>query len=193
MGETEDLVADAQGGDEEAYEALFARVADRLLLYLRLRMGAGLRRNLEPLDLVQDTYLAAHRAFPGFEARGEGAFSRWLFQIADNRLRDAADRYRALKRQALQGALRDSGVLARMRADQASPATESDLRDRARALSEALARLEARERDAVLLRHFHQETFAAIAVQLGTSEATARRLVARAQAKLGRALRGSER
>ena len=45
----------------------------------------------------------------------------------------------------------------------------------------------------MLLRHFHQETFAAIAVQLGTSEATARRLVARAQAKLGRALRGSER
>jgi RNA polymerase sigma-70 factor (ECF subfamily) len=188
-GDTDELVAGAQAGDDAAYEALFARVADRLLLYLRLRMGTQLGANLEPLDLLQDTYLAAHQAFATFETREPGAFGRWLFRIADNRLRDAAKRLHAEKRRAFEGAARGSGVLERLRAEQASPSSESGQRERARALNEALAQLPEPEREAVLLRHFHQQTHEAIAAQLSVSEPTARRLVARAQAKLGRALR----
>lgn len=181
----------ARGGDDAAYEALFARVADRLLLYVRLRLGPRLAGSLEPMDVVQETYLAALRSFAGFEPRGPGAFSRWLFRIADNRLRDAVDHLDAHKRQALARAARSSSVLDRLRAEEASPATESDRREQVHALHEALARLAEDERQAVLLRHFHEATFAEIGAQLGTSEPTARRLVVRAYARLGEALRGS--
>lgn len=189
-GETEELTLGARGGDADAYEALFARVADRLLLYVRLRLGPRLAGSLEPMDVVQDTYLAALRAFGQFEPRAPGAFSRWLFRIADNRLRDAVDHHDARKRQALAQAVRSSTVMARLRAEAASPATESDRREQVRALQEALDGLAEAERQAVLLRHFHEATFAEIAAQLGVSEPTARRLVVRAYAHLGERLRG---
>ncbi|MGE0711263.1 MAG: RNA polymerase sigma factor [Planctomycetota bacterium] len=189
-GETEELTLGAREGDGGAYEALFARVADRLLLYVRLRLGPRLAGSLEPMDVVQDTYLAALRAFGGFEPREPGAFSRWLFRIADNRLRDAAEHLGAQKRQALEGAVRSSTVLTRLRAEEASPQTETQRREQARALHEALAGIDEDERRAVLLRHFHDATFAGIGEELGVSEATARRLVVRAHARLGEALRG---
>jgi len=189
-GETEELTVGARGGDADACEALFARVADRLLLYVRLRLGPRLAGSLEPMDVVQDTYLAALRAFPGFEPRGPGAFSRWLFRIADNRLRDAVDHLDAHKRQALAQAVRSSSVLTRLRAEEASPATESDRREQVDALRDALVDLAEDERQAVLLRHFHEATFAEIGAQFGVSEPTARRLVVRAHARLGERLRG---
>jgi RNA polymerase sigma-70 factor (ECF subfamily) len=187
--DTDELTLGARGGDGEAYEALFARVADRLVLYVRLRLGPQLAASLEPMDVVQDTYLAALRSFEGFEPREDGTFSRWLFRIADNRLRDAAKRLGAQKRQAHQRAVRGSSVLARLRTEEASPATESERRERARALNAALGSLPEEERQAVLLRHFHQETFSGIGEQLGVSEPTARRLVVRAYARLGKTLR----
>lgn len=187
--ETEDLTQGALGGDGEAYEALFARVADRLLLYVRLRLGPRLAGSLEPMDVVQDTYLAALRSFGDFELREAGAFSRWLLRIADNRIRDAAERLGAQRRQALQGAVRGSTVLTRLCAEQAGPQTESDRREQFQALHEALGSLEEQERQAVLLRHFHDATFAGIGEELGVSEATARRLVVRAHARLGETLR----
>lgn len=188
-GDTEELSEGAQRGEPEAYEALFARVAERLLLYVRLRLGPQLAGRVEPMDLVQDTYLAALRAFASFEAREPGAFSRWLFRIADNRIRDAADHFGAQKRQALEGAARGSSALTRLRAEAASPASESQRRERAEALAAALAELGAEEGRAVVLRHFHEETYAGIAAELSVSEASARRLVARGLARLGARLR----
>lgn len=187
--DTDELTLGARGGDADACEALFARVADRLLLYVRLRLGPRLAGSLEPMDVVQDTYLAALRAFSGFEPRGPGAFSRWLFRIADNRLRDAADHLDARKRQALGQAVRSSAVIARLRAEEAGPATESDRREQAGGLHDALGALAEDERQAVLLRHFHEATFTEIGDQLGVSEPTARRLVVRAYARLGERLR----
>lgn len=189
MSETEELTEGAQRGERAAYEALFARVADRLLLYVRLRLGPQLGQRLEPMDLVQDTYLAALRAFASFEQREPGAFCRWLFRIADNRLRDAADHFGAQKRQALEGAAQGSGVLTRLRAEAASPATESQTQERVAALEAALGTLADEERRAVVLRHFHEETYAGIAAELSLSEASARRLVARAHVRLGAQLR----
>lgn len=184
-GETDELVEGAQGGDAAAYEALFARVARRLLLYVRVRMGARLSGSLEPMDVVQEVYLDAHRAFPTFEQRSPGAFSRWLFRIADNRLRDLSDRLGAVKRRAHQEAARGTGVLARLAAEEAGPATESAQRERHQALIDAIGQLDEREREALLLRFFHGETLEACAARLGVSEPTVRRLLARGQIALG--------
>jgi hypothetical protein len=44
---TLELVAAAKGGDREAYDRLFARAAERALLFVRLRMGPRLRCEAE--------------------------------------------------------------------------------------------------------------------------------------------------
>lgn len=188
-GETDELVAGAQGGDEEAYEAVFERVAPRLLLYVRLRLGPALEARVEPMDVLQETYLQAHKSFAQFQPSGSGSFAGWLFGIADNRLRDLAEHFGAEKRRALREARRGSAVLQRLEAQAAGPGTECAQREAQRRLLEAVNDLAEGEREAVLLRFFHQLTFAEIAARLGISEAGARRSVVRASARLGRHLR----
>ena len=85
--------------------------------------------------------------------------------------------------------MRGSTVLTRLQAEEAGPQTESDRREQFQALHEALGGLDEQERRAVLLRHFHDATFAEIGEELSVSEATARRLVVRAHARLGETLR----
>jgi len=182
---TEDLVRLAQGGADDAYEALFARVAERPLLYARPRLGARLGARLEALDVVQETYPLAHRDFAKYRERPGASFSAWLYRIADNRLRDLSAHHAAAKREALREAAQGSAVLARLGAEATGPATAAERRDRADALGEALAELEELEREALLLRHFHDLTLAAIAERLGTSEPTVRRAIGRGQVKLG--------
>lgn len=183
-GETDELVGRAQGGDGPAYEALFERVAERLLLYVRLRLGPGLGARVEPIDVLQEVYLHAHRDFPRYRARPEGSFSGWLYRIADHRLRDLSAHFGAGKRRAPMAAP-DSAILSRLSAEERGPATECERRDRDQLLAQSLAELEPLEREALLLRHFHDLTFAEIAVRLETSEPTVRRTLTRAQIKLG--------
>ena len=190
MGETDDLVAKAQQGHAQAYESLFARVAERLLLYVRVRLGPRLGARVEPVDVLQEVYLRAHRDFADFQRRAGGSFSGWLYRIADHQLRDLAGHFAADKRRALDQAVRGSEVIGRLTREERGPATECARRQEHAALADSLAALPELEREALLLRHFHGLTLEAIAAQLETSEPTIRRAIARGQAKLGMRLRG---
>ena len=70
------LLQRARDGDRAAYDRLFALAADRLLLYVRLRLGKGLRDRLESMDVVQEAYLEAWKDLATFEPRDDGAFAR---------------------------------------------------------------------------------------------------------------------
>lgn len=186
---TDDLVLRAKAGDRSAYDQLFARVAARLGLYVRARLGPGLRGRLEPEDVLQEVYLEAHRSFAGFEARGERAFMRWLCGIAEHRLRDLSDRFSARKR-AAPGPAAPSSALAALPGSGPGPSTACDgARSQARLL-EALQALTAEERDAILLRYVRDLTLREVASELGRSEPTVRRVLARALVRLGEALSG---
>jgi len=188
--ETDDLVAGAARGDDAAYEALFDRVASRLLLYIRMRLGPSLASRVEPMDVLQDAYLQAHKGFARFEARDPGSFSSWLYRIVDHRLHDLADHFGAEKRRALREARRGSAVLLRIEAEAAGPGTECARREARDQLLDAVDGLSEKEREAILLRFFHGLTFDAIAQRLEISEPSVRRTLARAHASLGRHLRG---
>ncbi len=72
------LVEKCRGGDREAFRELVDLTEPRIRrLMARLTLGNG---DLD--DLVQDVYLRAWRALPGF--RSESRFSTWLFKIAVN-------------------------------------------------------------------------------------------------------------
>lgn len=83
MDET-DLNADrARGGDETSLVRLYERLAPALHAWARLRLGrAG--NEFEADDLVQEVWVRALKAFPGFEIRRSGSFRAWIFTIAAN-------------------------------------------------------------------------------------------------------------
>lgn len=184
------LLLRARAGDKDAYDDLFTRTAARLQFYLRVRLGSVLRGHEDSRDLLQETYLAAHRAFASFEDRGEGAFVRWLCRIAENQIRARADYHGAAIRKPPQQVERVSAVLDRITAGASGPATMADRDEQRSRLAEALTSLPHDERDALRMRHFEGREIAEIADALGTSETSARRLIGRATVRLGVLLEG---
>ncbi len=186
--DTASLLQRARAGDRDAADVLFARAADRVLLYVRLRLGRALRAEVDSMDVLQETYAAAIEDLDRFEMRGDGAFPRWLCRIAENRIRGLADRRGAKKRSPGGGRLPVSDVLDRVAAQGSGPATRAERIEGRERLASALDRLEDDERLAILLRHFEGRTFDAMAAALGTSASGARRILGRAMARLGSAL-----
>jgi RNA polymerase sigma-70 factor, ECF subfamily len=60
----------------------------------RTLIGAALRVRLEPSDLVQETFLKAHREFEGFAGRSEPELMAWLRRILARTLADQIKRPR---------------------------------------------------------------------------------------------------
>src|SRR5204862_2486782 len=79
-------------------ELLEARRA-QLLSYIERRLSAALRRKVEPLDLFQETAVAALNAWPGLDLSGRDPFG-WLCQVAEQRIIDAHRHFAAHKRDA---------------------------------------------------------------------------------------------
>jgi RNA polymerase sigma-70 factor, ECF subfamily len=134
----------AKQGDQLAFEHLFGLHTDRLLLYIRARLGGELKAKLEPEDILQDGYLAACRCFDDFDYADEGAFLRWMCRIIDNRLRDSHDHFAAQKRQALP----------LPRSSWTGPVTALSRIERHSEIEAALSQLRDEHREVLLLRYF---------------------------------------
>src|SRR6187399_2394801 len=82
----EELVANAQAGNPEAFEVLFRRYRDRIASYVR----ASIRDEGRSEDLVQEIFFSAHSSL---SALGHpAAFRTWLYQIARNACLDEVRR-----------------------------------------------------------------------------------------------------
>ena len=180
---TAGLVERARAGDREAYDQLFALASDRALMFIRMRLGDGLRGHVDSLDILQQAYLEAHRCFGDFTYRGESSFSRWLCRLIENRIRDQAGHYGAKKRTPPEPQVAE--VLGRATGP-VTAAGRAELRER---LEQAMARLPEEQREALLLRHFQQRTIDEIAEVCGRSATATRRLLGKATRRLGALLR----
>jgi RNA polymerase sigma-70 factor (ECF subfamily) len=186
---TDCLVARAKTGDNSAYQSLIARVNDRLLFFVRARMGSKLRRRVQAEDIVQETFLQAHKSFDSFANQGEAAFCKWLYRIAEHRILDQAAHFGASKRAAEGQALSVDPALAEiLPIDHTGPATEAGLRDDQERILDALTNLEEDDRDLLLMRFFHELPLQAMAEKLDRPKTTIRRALARAIRALGRCL-----
>jgi RNA polymerase sigma-70 factor, ECF subfamily len=127
----------------------------------------------ESEELVQETLLAALDAFPQY--RGEGSVRAWLFGIA----RRMCGRHTELRarREARLRLVHDT----RPRPDASDLALERERAERARA---ALAKLKPSEREAVVMRFQAGLSFKEVSIACGVDEATARKRVSRALARL---------
>ncbi len=164
-------------GEESAFEELVRR-HQRTIYHLAYRM---LENHADAADLAQKTFVQAflhHRTF-----RRESSFRTWLFQIGLNLCRNAL---RARARQVYED-VEEVPLSAPL--DTFRAAAASELRDR---LGGAIRALPERQREALVLRVYHNHAFAEIGAIMSCSEGTAKANYHHAVNKLRRALVGGE-
>jgi RNA polymerase sigma-70 factor (ECF subfamily) len=116
-----ELVRKAKAGDRKAFEEIYERHR-----YKVLKVAYGMCRNQEDaLDVVQDTFVKAHRSLTRFE--GRAAIGTWLCQIATYRAIDLARRRKVRKAESLEerlvpGHSPEGGAPARAQANELSEA-----------------------------------------------------------------------
>ena len=183
MPETDSAtVVAAQAGDREAFRALVERHS-RYIFALAHRM-TGSAEDAE--DVVQETWLKAHRQLARFEARAD--LRTWLHRIAVNCSIDLI-RARRHREDPHDPADLSEGPLGERGADtQPSPdrlAESAQMSDRVQA---ALARLTALERAAFTLRHVEGMSIEEVGEQLGLKTSATKHSVFRAVRKMRAAL-----
>jgi RNA polymerase sigma-70 factor (ECF subfamily) len=172
--ETTRLLVRARDGDAEAREALLERLRPRLVLWASARLGSKLRAEWDPDDLAQEVLLAVHKRLDEFKGSDRRAFLGWIFKVAENRIRDLADRVNAEKRQRTEIPRRDA----------TSPSEAAAREEAARRLAEAVARLDEPHRQVIQMRRFEEMEVPEIAKALDRSENAVRILYCRAIAAL---------
>jgi RNA polymerase sigma-70 factor (ECF subfamily) len=83
----------------QALADLLERSRLQLLGYIERRLGEALRKKVEPLDVYQETAVAALQAWPNADLGDRDPFG-WLCQIAEQRIVDLSRRFGARKRAA---------------------------------------------------------------------------------------------
>lgn len=151
------LIKEALSGDRNAAQAL-VETHYQLVFSFILRMVADTQL---ALDLTQDVFVKALARLRTY--RGKGKFSSWLLSIAANRVRD---HWRRAARQP-GGANVDVFSLA----GQDDFTQESVEREQVRL---ALAQLSLPQREAVILRFYHDLSLAEIAQVTGANLSTAK-------------------
>jgi RNA polymerase sigma-70 factor (ECF subfamily) len=181
----------ARAGDESARGRLLDLYRNYLRLIARSLLRGPLRLRLDPSDLVQETYLRAHRHFVGFAGGSEPELVAWLRRILTRTLAEQARRHRRDLRdlgreRSLDAMLERSGLeLHRALADSvASPSVQADRREQAVRLADAVARLPAHYREVYVLRTLEHVPFDQIAPRIGRSAGAARMLWMRALEQL---------
>src|SRR6476646_7604275 len=87
------LLRRARAGDTAALGELLERYRSYLTLLPRLHISRRLQGKADPADLVQETCLGAHRAFPRFRGATEAELAAWLRQILAANLVDLVRRF----------------------------------------------------------------------------------------------------
>lgn len=176
-----------QAGDSQAATDLFDRYVVRLIALARSRLSRGMRRRVDPEDIVHSAYRSffVRAAHGEFELGQSGDLWRLLAQIALNKLRKQAERHTAARRDVR----RDEGT-----GEMAFPAAVEPTPEEAAMLIEQLRlvaeRLSAEERF-VLSAYLQGDSIEEIAKRLSKSPRTVRRAFARVRSQTERQMLGS--
>ena len=165
-------------GDDSAFEELVTR-HQKTVYDLAHRM---LENHADAADMAQKTFVQVflhHRSF-----KRESSFRTWVYQICLNQCRNALrDRARLAHHEDVEGL-----ALAAPH-DTFTQVAGSELKDR---LGQAIRTLPARQREALVLRVYHNHAFAEIGVIMSCSEGTAKANYHHAVDKLRRVLTAGE-
>jgi RNA polymerase sigma-70 factor (ECF subfamily) len=184
----------ARAGSREAVGQLLDGCRPYLLAVAGQQLPADVQGKVGPDDLVQETFLKAHRNFGRFHGRSEDELLAWLRQILRNTLANVVRRYRGTARREVgrEVALGPADLLGAQEAGLAAqtppPGNELMAAEEAAALRRALRRLPGDYRQVIRWRNWERRPFEVIGRLLGRSPEAARKLWARAVDRLGQIL-----
>ena len=187
------LLTEARAGNETAVGQLLELYRNYLRLMARSLISQPLRVRLDASDLVQETFLKAHRGFPGFQGSTEAELVAWLRQILVRSLAEQVKQHRSQKRdyrreEPMEVVLDRSSleIQARLAAPLTSPSADATRREQAVLLADALEKLPPDYREVFLMRNLEHIPFQEIAVRMDRSPGAARMLWIRALERLNR-------
>jgi RNA polymerase sigma-70 factor (ECF subfamily) len=192
----EQLLQQARAGEGPALGELLERYRNYLKLLARLQINRRLQGKVEPSDLVQETFLEAHRNFGQFQGRTEAELARWLRQILAHNLANVVRHYHGTRRRDVplerelaveldqSSRVFDPGLVAR----RGSPSQQAADREQMVLVADALSRLPEDYREVLVLRHLEGLSFPEVAQRMGRSVKSVDHLWVRALGRLRRVL-----
>jgi len=172
----------AQNGDQVA----FGRLVERFQRDVYGKAFSILKNHLDADDVVQETFLRAYRALPGF--RFESSFRTWLITIATRQALNFLDRQR-FNHESLDPQ-DESPEHAALRVEDNQMTALLDEESR-RLLREAMPRLPKRQKQALLLKLENDWKYDRIAQEMGTSVGSVKAHIFHAIKNLTRYVQGA--
>ncbi len=189
------LIEQARQGNAAARGALLELYRDYLRLVARSLIGGALRSRLDASDLVQETFLKAHRDFEQFGGMSERELLAWLRQVLVRSLLNQVKHHRRLSRdhhrQVSLEQLLDQPSLAVQQALASrfpSPSEAAGRRERSVLLADAIDQLPPDYRKAFVLRTLEHHSLEAVATRMERSTSAVRMLWVRAVKRLNEML-----
>ncbi|MEX0714022.1 MAG: sigma-70 family RNA polymerase sigma factor [Pirellulales bacterium] len=192
----EQLLKLARAGSDDALGQLMELYRNYLGLLVRLQIGRRLQGKVDEADLVQETFLEAHRHFGQFRGGSESELVSWLRQILAAKLANLVRRYcgtqsRDVRLEQELAAELDQSSQAMDRglvANQSSPSQQAARREQAVRLADALKELPEAYREVIILSHLEGLSFPEVASRMGRTVDSVKNIWARALARLRRSL-----
>ena len=180
---TEELLAQAKDGDESAVNQLMDRHRNSLRQLVRMRLDQKIQRRVDVSDVVQDVLVEANRRLTTYLTNPVMPFHLWLRQIARDRIIDAHRRHRVSARRSVD---REQPVVAPRGYDQSSiellgmlgdqrltPAAAVLQQEMARKVEQAITRLDEKDCEIIVMRHYEHLSNQEIAQALELTEPAA--------------------
>jgi RNA polymerase sigma-70 factor (ECF subfamily) len=199
----EQLLAESRQGKGEGLGALLELYRNYLGLVARTQIDVHLRAQVNPSDVVQETFLEAYRDFHQFQGTTEREFLAWVRRILLHNLgRLVEKQMRAQKRDVRRLVSLDYHVAAMERSAAkveaalvspwSSPSARVQRREMAALLADQLVRLPASYREVIVLRNLEGLTFQEVACRMNRTPAATRVLWLRALDKLREILKAEQ-
>ncbi|TWU63119.1 ECF RNA polymerase sigma-E factor [Crateriforma conspicua] len=189
---TAQLLVASQRGDNEAFGRLLDQYRGYLLMLAHRYLSERLRRRIDPLDLVQWTYLEAKRDLHQFRGTTPAEFAAWLRGMLKHNVASAVTRHvttqkRSLKREVTVGDLKQGSDAAWIQQMPGSTTSPSGVAIRGEAVLEllnALHSLPETQAEAIRLRYMEGLSLSQITERMGKSETAVAGLLKRGLRKL---------
>ncbi|GMV99298.1 MAG: RNA polymerase sigma24 factor [Candidatus Hydrogenedentota bacterium] len=173
-----DLIARAQGGDLNAFEALVKRYEHPLVNFCQRMVGS----QEDAQDIAQESFVRVYRYLDRLHPQAK--FSTVLFGMARNLTLNFLRDQRRRGRDRLQSLVRDDDT-ERLVADEAyRPDRATHLRELEALIQSALAQLTPEHREVLVLRELHGMDYEAVAGIVGCRKGTVKSRLARAREQL---------
>ena len=193
--ELADLISRARSGCSDSLGELLEQYQNYLRLIAAIQLNDHLRAKVSPSDMIQATFLQAHRAFANFAGNSEGQLVTWLRRILASQLATEVRRYSTQRRDITMERRMNSQVdnssvlLGGMLAGKGKSPSESAMRrEDAVLLADALARLPANYRKIIVMRHLKGHGFGEISEQMNRSVDSVKSIWRRAIGRLRESL-----